>query len=57
MSRVRSILKVSDFDGKTQELFSKYYGDDISKEQARDIKENFVRLLRVLKEISCDQKV
>ena len=45
-------VRERDFNEETRALFSKLYGRKISKQEAKEIKENFLGLMEVLKDLN-----
>ena len=45
-----------DFNEETRALFSKLYGRKISEQEAKEIKENFLGLMEVLKDLNQNKR-
>ena len=46
------VAREQDFNEETRALFSKLYGRKISEQEAEEIKENFLGLMGVLKDLN-----
>lgn len=46
------VAREQGFNEETRALFSKFYGRKISEQKAKEIKENFLGLMEVLKDLN-----